>query len=137
MKKYEIIKRPMTFDYKERKQIKESCTAFCENEELVKSFDTLDEAIKEFGKYKTEISTRSGSHGTMYEVTEYVVQENTYDDDGEFENYGDILEVSKMAIGLIELPSYETIGTFDNLEDAEEAYNNYDGDEAKISFCNF
>lgn len=40
-----------------------------------------------------------------------------------------------MKIELVEVPSYETIGTFDNLEDAEDAYNNFDGDEAFISFC--
>lgn len=40
-----------------------------------------------------------------------------------------------MKIELVEVPSYETIGTYDNLEDAEEAHNNFDGGEALISFC--
>ncbi len=135
MKKYEIVERVMKFGYKEKKEIKKDCTSFCEDEKLVKSFDTLDEAKLEFKKYKTEVHTYSGACETTYVVTEYAIQENSYDEDGEFEAFCDTWEVSEMKIELVEVPSYETIGTFDNLEDAEEAYNNFDGDEAFISFC--
>lgn len=102
---------------------------------LVKSFDTLDEAKLEFKKYKTEVHTYSGDCGITYVVTEYAIQENLYDEDGEFEAFCDTCEVSEMKIELVEVPSYETIGTYDNLEDAEEAHNNFDGGEALISFC--
>ena len=135
MKKYDIVKRPVLFGYKERNEIRKNCTSFCEDEEFIKSFDTLEEATKEFGKYKTEINTYPGKHGEIYEVIEYAIQENLYDEDGEFETYCDVAEVSEMEIKLIKNPSYEAIGIFDNLEDAEEAMDNFDGDEAFISFC--
>lgn len=135
MKKYDIVKRPVLFGYKERKEIRKNCTSFCEDEEFIKSFNTLEEATKEFGKYKTEINTYPGKHGEIYEVIEYAIQENLYDEDGEFETYCDVAEVSEMEIKLIKEPSYEAIGIFDNLEDAEEAMDNFDGDEAFISFC--
>jgi hypothetical protein len=38
----------------------------------------------------------SGSAGTYYLVTEYCVEENEYDEDGEWVSGGDVLEFSHM-----------------------------------------
>lgn len=134
MKKFEIVKENIEIKYKDRKNLRIGCTQDNMNSdpEVVKSFETSEEAMKELKKYETSINMFSSAIGSMYDVTEYYVQENNYDEDGEPEQLGDILEFTEMKINL-EDEDGNVIGTFNNYEDAERAYNKYDG-ECTISF---
>ena len=70
---------------------------------------------------------------TFYSVEEYVIEENEFEfdeDENEFvqTEFVDTLETTPMKIEVVETPSYETIGVYSSLEEAEEAANEYDGD---------
>lgn len=47
MKKYDLVKRTAEFNYKNRKNIEEGCTALDPSPEYIKTFDDLEEAKKE------------------------------------------------------------------------------------------
>lgn len=131
MIKYDLVKRTAEFNYKNRKEIKEGCTAFDPSPEYIKTFDTLEEAKKELAKYQTSIS-KFKTAMTFYEVTEYVIEENEFEYDEDEEKlvqtgFIDTLETTSMEIEVVEIPSYETIGVYSSLEEAEEAANEYDG----------
>ena len=96
--------------------------------EKIKSFDSLEEAQKELKNYKSDIRKMSGNIGTLYEVTEYMIEENECDEEGEWISGGDVWGFSDMTIEVVEKPSYETTLTCSNMEEAEEAVNNYEGD---------
>lgn len=135
MKKYELVKRSAEINWKERKSIAPGCTMNDPKPEKIKEFESLEEAQKELKNYKSDIRKTSGNIGTLYEVTEYVIEENEYDDEGEWISGGDVWDFSDMTIEVVEKPSYETILTCSNMEEAEEAVNNYEGDgEVYISF---
>ena len=112
MKKYDLVKRTAEIKYKDRKEIEEGCTAFDDSPEYIKTFDTLEEAKKELAKRKTDVSKFSYHGMTFYKVEEYVIEEN------EFE----------MKIEVVEIPSHETIAICSSLEEAEEAEDNYEGE---------
>ena len=63
--------------------------------ELIKKFRNKEEALEELKKYNTEIDEFSSATGTMCNDTEYYVEENEYDEDGEWNSGGDIWEISK------------------------------------------
>ena len=113
---FELRKRHKEIRYKDRSDIKEGCTAE-EESDIVKTFNDEQEALEELEDYKTEIERFKLSDGTRFLVTEYYIAHGD-----------DIVEYSKMEIELIEKPSYETIGVFNNYQDAEKAYNDYEGD---------
>lgn len=90
---------------------------------------------KELEKYSAYIRSLSGSTGSYYLITEYFVEEIELDEDDDFVCSLGIHEYSKMEFNLIEKPSYNTLATFDNMRDAEEAYNDYSGEnEVYIEF---
>lgn len=126
VKKFELKKSTVEVSFANRAEIKEGCTNDQEAE-LIKPFDNEEEALKALESYESEIRELRGTAGIYYAVTEYYVEENTYIND-EWINGGDVLEFSEMVISLVEKPSYETIKTFDNMADAERAYNDYDGE---------
>lgn len=133
MKKYDLVKRTAEFAYKSRKEIKEGCTAFDPSPEYVKTFDTLEEAKKELAKRKTSVSKFENHNMTFYSVEEYVIEENEFEfdeDENEFVQTGfiDTLETTPMKIEVVETPSYETIGVYSSLEEAEEAADDYEGE---------
>ncbi|MBD5543745.1 MAG: hypothetical protein HDR01_05775 [Lachnospiraceae bacterium] len=135
--KYEIRKNTREISYKKRAEIKEGCTLEQDNQEpeIIKSFDNKGEALSELKQYKSDICKLSGGAGTYYAVTEYYVEENEYDEDGEWVSGGDVWEFSKMQIELVEKPSYETLGVYSDMESAESALNDYDGEnEVYLSF---
>ena len=137
MKKFELRKNSIEVSWKNRKTIKEGITTTQDDQypEIVKSFDNLEDAKNELQKYKSNIRELSGGAGKYYLIEEYYIEENTYDKDGEWLEGGDILEFSKIIIELVEKPSYDTLATFDNMEEAEEAYNDYEGEnEVYLSF---
>ena len=66
--------------------------------ELIGSFEDKEEALAELRKYESDIRTFRTAIGTMYLVTEFYVEENTYDDDGDFIEGGDIWDYSQMDL---------------------------------------
>lgn len=133
MKKYDLVKRTAEFAYKNRKEIEEGCTAFDPSPEYVKTFDTLEEAKKELAKRKTSVSKFENHNMTFYSVEEYVIEENEFEydeDENEFVQTGfiDTLETTPMKIEVVETPSYETIGVYSSLEEAEEVADDYEGE---------
>lgn len=133
MRKYDLVKRKAEIKYRERKKIKEGCTAFDPDPEYMKTFDTLEEAKKALAKCKTSINEFQYHGMTFYHVEEYVIEENEFEYDEDEEKlvqtgFIDTLETTSMEIEVVEIPSYETIGVYSSLEEAEEAANEYDGD---------
>lgn len=137
MIKYELRENSREVKYKERFEIAAGCTANqddCESK-LIKSFDSKEDALEELKNYKTEINSFSSNTGTRYNVTEYFVEEAEYDEDEEWIAGGDIWGFSEMSIEVVEKPSYSTLAIFNNMKDAEEAADNYEGDdEVYLSF---
>ena len=75
MNRFEIVKRTAEVKWNDRFNIIPGCTEHDEEPEVIETFDNLGAAIKELYQYKTKINEFSASTGTMYQVTEYAVQE--------------------------------------------------------------
>lgn len=90
MKKFEIKKR--TVEIKNRKEIQPGCADVDTEPVLIESFDKLEDAKAALKNYKSDIRQMSG----YYFVTEYSVEENEYDEDGEFVSGTDIWCYSEM-----------------------------------------
>jgi len=98
MKKFDLTKQTIEVLYKNKDQIKPG-VVFDRNDlfpEIIMSFEDKDAALTELKKYKSKILELSGSLGTYYSVTEYYVQENTYDEDGKLFEESDVWEFSEM-----------------------------------------
>ena len=119
MKKFEIIESIIEVSYKERKNIKAGVSLESENQEptIIASFDTLKEAQKNLKELKTDIK-ENHYNGTFYNVTEYYIEENEYDVDGELLSGGDIYDFSKMNIDVVECQTRKHLGTFNSFEKA-------------------
>ena len=70
---------------------------------------------------------------TFYKVEEYVIEENEFEydeDENKFvqTDFIDTLESTEMKIEVVEIPSYETIAICSSLEEAEEAEDDYEGE---------
>lgn len=132
--RFEIKKDNMEIRYRDRNQIKPGCTLDNMNSDpkVIEVYDNKEDALNALRKYKTEISEFSFPTGRMFDVTEYYVEENTYDDDGEPESCNGVWEESKMEI-LLKDEDGKVIDTFNNYADAEAAYNACD-DECSIEF---
>lgn len=124
MRKYDLVKRTMEFNRRDRREIKQGCTALDPDPEYIKTFDDLEEAKKELAKRKTSVSKFENHNMTFYSVEEYVIEENEFVQT----DFVDTLETTPMKIEVVEIPSYETIGVYSSLEEAEDAANEYDGD---------
>lgn len=98
--KYEIMRITREISYKDRHEIKEGCTLDQSNQEpkIIKSFDGKDEALEALKSYQSDIQKLSGGAGPYYSVTEYYVEENEYDENGDWVSGGDVWEFSKMRI---------------------------------------
>ena len=132
MKKYEIIKAQKEIAYKNRKLIKQGCTLDDCGGQIVNSFENLEDANVAFKGLKSDI----WHSGNLYLVTEYALQCNEYDVDGDFITGGDILEISEMKIDVVNSETFETMASFDNMADAENFYDdNIDDTEMYLSFC--
>ena len=130
--KFEIRKYNIEIAYKDRMNIKPGCTLdnLNSDSEIIESFDTKEDAIEALKKYTTDISTFSSANGTVFDVTEYYVEGNEYDEEGHIIACNGVWEESKMEIALADEDG-NIIEVFDNYSDAEEAYNEYD-DECEI-----
>lgn len=90
MKRYEIRK-----NYREMKDwegIKPGCTLDQGDQEpeILKSFEDKAEALEALKSYTGKAEKLSGGAGTFYAVTEFYVEENDYDEDGEWCDGGDV-----------------------------------------------
>lgn len=92
---------------------------------MIEMFDNLEAAIKALYQYKTKINEFSASTGTMYQVTEYAVQEICGDD-------VEIWEVSEMDIVVQNSETYEDVAVLHSYEDAEKYIVNHD-EEVRIA----
>lgn len=103
MKKFELRENTREVKYKDRKEIKEGCTLYQADQypKIINSFDSKEEALEELKSYKTEIYELSLVVGTYYSVTEYYVEENEYDEAGEWLNGGDIMSFPKSKLDLL------------------------------------
>ncbi|MBD5556838.1 MAG: hypothetical protein HDQ95_16235 [Roseburia sp.] len=95
---YELRKSTCEVRYKDRKEIKEGCTLNVTDQdpEIIKPFPDKDEAINALKGYETVIWELSGSAGRYYSVTEYYVEGNEYDEDGEWIGGGEVYAMSDM-----------------------------------------
>lgn len=132
--RFDIKKDNIEIAYKDRMDIKPGCALddIDSDPEIMESFDTKEAAIEALKKYSTDISTFSSPNGQVFAITEYYIEENEYDEDGDPITCNGVWEESKMEI-ILEDENGNTIDTFDNYADAETAYNKYD-DECKIRF---
>lgn len=130
--KFEIRKDNIEIAYKDRMNIKPGCTLdnLNSDSEIIESFDTKEDAIEALKKHITDISTFSSANGTVFDVTEYYVEGNEYDEEGHIIACNGVWEESKMEIALVDEDG-NIIKVFDNYSDAEVAYNEYD-DECEI-----
>ena len=124
MKKYELKKCSAEFAWKERKEIKEGGTIHDVEPEKIGEFESLEKAEEELTKYETEISESGG----LFSVTEYMIQENEYDDEDEWIDGGDVWSFSKMEIEIVDNETLELIGTAKSYEEAEKIAEDYEGE---------
>lgn len=119
MKKYEVKENTIEVNYKNRKNIKAGVSLESENQEpiTIASCETLEEAQEELKKLKTDI-IENHYNGTFYTVTEYYIEENEYDEDGDWVTGGDIYDFSEMNIDVVECETRKHLGTFNSFEKA-------------------
>lgn len=119
MKKYEVKENTIEVNYKNRKNIKAGVSLESENQEpiTIASCETLEEAQEELKKLKTDI-IENHYNGTFYTVTEYYIEENEYDEDGDWVTGGDIYDFSEMNIEVVEGETRKHLGTFHDFESA-------------------
>ena len=113
MKKFEIRKNHIEIEKKNANNIQAGCS-MDQNETfptVVKSFDTKEEALEALKSYHTEIRDLN----SYYLVAEFYVEENVYDEDGDWIEGGDIWTFTNPIIEVSEKPSYNTVGTFNNM----------------------
>lgn len=124
MKKYELKKCSAEFTWKERKEIKEGCTIYDVEPEKLEELEDLEKAEEELSKYETEISMSGG----LFSVTEYMIQENEYNEEGEWTGEGRVWSFSKMKIEVVECGTMDLIGTAESYEEAERIESGYEGE---------
>lgn len=129
MKKFEIVKTTAEISWKERNEIKEGCTMYDVDPEKIASFGTKEEAEKELKKYKTDVC----ASGSLFTVEEFSIQENEYDEDGEWIGGGDIWKFTPMEIFVVDKETRKTIAKVKTYEEAEEAAEEYEAMRAPIS----
>lgn len=119
MKKFEVKENTIELSYKKRKNIKAGVSLESENQEpiTIASCETLEEAQEKLKKLKTDIK-ENHYNGTFYNVTEYYIEENEYDEDGEWLTGGDIYAFSEMNIDVVECETRKHLGTFNSFEKA-------------------
>ncbi len=103
MYKYELLKR--TAKIRDKNAIVPGCTVdvalstpgYCDNPTVLEYFDSLDEAKKTLASFESNIRELSDHIGRRYYlVTEYMVEENEYDEDGDWCGGGDDWDFSHM-----------------------------------------
>ena len=118
IKKFEIVKNTIEIKGTNRDLITAGCTQDQSdaNPEIINSSATKKDALEALKSFRTDINELSG--GSLYVITEFYVEENIYDEDGEWVSGGDVSAYTVPIIKVISKPSYKTVGTFNNMKDA-------------------
>jgi hypothetical protein len=84
-----------------------------------------EEALDELKKYSSSVREfrEHGTNKRLFDVTEYYIEEDYYDFDGEWCGGGDIWDFTPMKFEVISEPNKEVLAVFDNLADAEHFMN--------------
>lgn len=132
MRKFDVFKNSVEISWKDRSQVVEGCSVnTCDSDPLlIKSCDTLEEAIEEVNAFTTNISKLSGCLEEYFIVEEVYAEENVYDDDDSdyIVESLDVHAVSKMVIKVFDDDTNELLGTFNNWMQAEKFASDYDGE---------
>lgn len=95
---YEIMKASREIKLKNKKEIVEGCTTKVDDLNVKPTnerFDTEQEAMDFLARMKSEVRFYESTI-PYYEVTEYFVEQNTYDEDDTWVSGGDICGYSKL-----------------------------------------
>lgn len=137
--KYEIIEKTIEVKNADRMSIAQFVAADAENPTTVETFNTMDEARAAFAKYSTQIRKFSTAVGAVYEVTEYNLEENDYNEDGEIvtDEHGLVVgscvrECTKPQFDVVNDVG-EVIATFTDYASADNALGELD-DASEIRF---
>ena len=118
---FAIYKRTAEFKWKDRFSIEAGCTCNDSDPELLVSFDNLEDARKELSKHKTSIREFDSPIGKMFEVVEYIIQDQ--------ESF-DVWDESELNINLLD-ENGNSVATCVSYQSAEEIFNK-DDRELKI-----
>ena len=112
---YRLERRDIEIKHRDRHKIAPGVAIDNEGDKVSK-FETLCEAKAALEKLSTAISYNP--HHKFYFVSEWYL----LDEDDE------VIDFTRMVIGVVEKPSYETLATFETLKAAEEFADDYDGE---------
>ena len=123
MKKFEIVKN--TIEVKKGTEYRQGITQNVELNrdqypEILESFSTLEEAKTALKNYTSEVE----DYSTYLMITEYFIQENQYDEDGDWEAGGDVWEYAPLDIKS-QMTEYNLINTFYDHGNHELEFNIY------------
>ena len=125
MKKFEI--RKSSAEIRNKLDIAEGCTYLIdEDPKIINTYDSIEEARKFLASLKTSISEYSSPIGKIYSVEEYYIEENEYDEDGEWVSGGDVWDYSPITI---RVECGENVKTFNNMKDADSYHTECVGGE--------
>jgi hypothetical protein len=133
-RKFELKEISVEVPFAEKKTIEKGRAVHSENEpELIKSFETEDDALATLSKYETTVKTLYNHGMTYFLVEEFFVEINEYDEDGEWINGGDVVEISDMKnrYKTRDFEAGNEIEEFDTLEEAIEAIKRYEEQDKK------
>lgn len=121
--KYTLKVDSREIPYREMDMIQEGCVAAdYENSrepEILKVFDSEEEAISALKKYHTEVSEFWASNIHYWYVEEYYVDKSEFDEEGKMIDFSDVLACTPMVFSVIEEPGYKTLDVFDDFESAK------------------
>ncbi len=93
MKKYEIIRIADEWKAADAKKHRPGDSVINGEKDWLTAFDTEVEAREALKAYQNHYTLLSGAAGSFFDVEEFVVEANEYDDDGDFVG-GDVLEIA-------------------------------------------
>lgn len=146
--KYTLKVDSREIPYREMDTIQEGCVAaYSEGSrepEILKVFDSEEEAISALKKYHTEVSEFWASNIHYWYVEEYYVDKSEFDEEGKMIDFSDVLACTPMVFSVIEEPGYKTLDVFDDFESAKRECDelddqlDYDEDDEKEYYveCN-
>lgn len=94
MKRYEIKKNIAEIRKKSEIKIGVTLAQDFQEPEVLESFDTKEEALEALKEYKSSYERMDGYHAPYYIVEEVYVEENVYDEDGDWIDGGDVWRVA-------------------------------------------
>lgn len=118
--RYDVVRVIAEIKEEDRFQIRPGCAIDAPDKVdsmIFMPFEVKEEALMELESHPAEI----GREGDSFLVTEYFVQENEYDEDGQLCGGGDILDTSVMEIEVLDRKTNQTLETYDNWKAAEAA----------------